>query len=120
MASLVTVGSLFAPLITSQADRRGRRKLLLFTIALFSLLSGLTAFAWDAPSFVVLKLLTVTFSAAEGSIAMAMLVEEVNADVRGFGGRDAGGDQRGRFWSRGAGLRPDPDLSRSDGVGYSP
>jgi MFS transporter, putative metabolite:H+ symporter len=84
MASLITLGCLFAPLITSQADRRGRRNLLLVTIALFSLLSGLTAFAWNAPSFVVLKFLTVTFSAAEGSIAMVMLVEEVNADVRGL------------------------------------
>jgi putative MFS transporter len=84
MASLITLGCLFAPLITSQADRRGRRNLLLATIALFSLLSGLTAFAWNAPSFVVLKFLTVTFSAAEGSIAMVMLVEEVNADVRGL------------------------------------
>ena len=84
MASLVTLGSLFAPLITSQADRRGRRKLLLATIALFSLLSGLTAFAWNAPSFVILKFLTVIFSAAEGSISMVMLVEEVNADARGL------------------------------------
>jgi putative MFS transporter len=84
MASLITLGCLFAPLITSQADRRGRRTLLLATIALFSLLSGLTAFAWNAPSFVVLKFLTVTFSAAEGSIAMVMLVEEVNAEVRGL------------------------------------
>jgi SHS family lactate transporter-like MFS transporter len=84
MASLITLGCLFAPLITSQADRRGRRKLLLTTIALFSLLSGLTAFAWNARSFVVLKFLTVTFSAGEGSIAMVMLFEEVNADVRGL------------------------------------
>jgi Na+/melibiose symporter-like transporter len=83
-ASVITLGSLFAPLITSQADRRGRRTLLITTIALFSLLSGLTAFAWNAPSFVVLKFLTVIFSAAEGSIAMVMLVEEVNADARGL------------------------------------
>ena len=84
VASVITLGSLFAPLITSQADRRGRRTLLITTIALFSLLSGLTAFAWNAPSFVVLKFLTVIFSAAEGSIAMVMLVEEVNADARGL------------------------------------
>src|SRR6202035_3954053 len=51
---------------------------------MFSLLSGLTAFAWNAPSFVVLKFMTIAFSAAEGSIAMVMLVEEVNADVRGL------------------------------------
>ncbi|HXN86924.1 MAG TPA: MFS transporter [Candidatus Binataceae bacterium] len=84
MASLITLGSLLAPLITSQADRRGRRKLLIASIAMFSLLSGLTAFAWDARSFVALKFLTVAFSAAEGSIAMVMLVEEVNADARGL------------------------------------
>jgi putative MFS transporter len=84
VASLITLGSLFAPLITSQADRRGRRTLLIATIALFSLLSGLTAFAWNASSFVILKFLTVIFSAAEGSISMVMLVEEVNADARGL------------------------------------
>jgi putative MFS transporter len=84
VASVITLGSLFAPLITSQADRRGRRTLLIATIALFSLLSGLTAFAWNAPSFVTLKFLTVIFSAAEGSISMVMLVEEVNADARGL------------------------------------
>ena len=84
VASVITLGSLFAPLITSQADRRGRRTLLIATIGLFSLLSGLTAFAWNAPSFVMLKFLTVLFSAAEGSIAMVMLVEEVNADARGL------------------------------------
>ena len=55
VASVITLGSLFAPLITSQADRRGRRTLLIATIGLFSLLSGLTAFAWNAPSFVILK-----------------------------------------------------------------
>jgi MFS family permease len=98
VASVITLGSLFAPLITSQADRRGRRSLLITTIALFSLLSGLTAFAWNAPSFVVLKFLTVIFSAAEGSIAMVMLVEEVKTrevwierwwQSKASGGRDA-------------------------------
>ena len=43
IASIITLGSLLAPLITSQADRRGRRKLLLLTFAMFSILSGLTA-----------------------------------------------------------------------------
>jgi len=84
MASIITLGSLLAPLITSQADRRGRRKLLLATFAGFSVLSGLTAFAWDATSFVILKFLTITFSSAEGAIALVILVEEMNADVRGL------------------------------------
>jgi MFS transporter, putative metabolite:H+ symporter len=84
MAALITLGNVLAPLITSQADRRGRRVLLLGTLAAFSLLSGLTAFAWNLTSFVVLKFLTVTFSAAEGSIALVILVEETNADTRGL------------------------------------
>jgi putative MFS transporter len=84
MASIITLGSLLAPLITSQADRRGRRKIFLATIAMFSLLSGLTAFAWGAWSFVALKFLTITFSSAEGAIALVILVEEMNADIRGL------------------------------------
>jgi putative MFS transporter len=84
MASIITLGSLLAPLITSQADRRGRRKLLIACIGMFSLLSGLTAFAWNAPAFVILKFFTITFSAAEGAIAVVILVEEMNADVRGL------------------------------------
>ena len=84
MASVITLGSLLAPIITSQADRRGRRKLLLFTFAMFSLLSGLTAFARGVPTFVILKFLTITFSSAEGAIALVIVVEEMNADVRGL------------------------------------
>ncbi len=84
MASVITLGSLLAPLITSQADRRGRRKLLIATVAMFSLLSGLTAFAWNATSFVILKFFTITFSSAEGAIALVILVEEMNADIRGL------------------------------------
>jgi len=84
MASVITLGSLLAPIVTSQADRRGRRKLLIATVALFSLLSGLTAFAWSASSFVILKFLTIPFSSAEGAIALVILVEEMNADIRGL------------------------------------
>ncbi len=84
IASIITLGSLLAPIITSQADRRGRRKLLLFTFAMFSILSGLTAFARGVPTFVMLKFLTITFSSAEGAIALVIVVEEMNADVRGL------------------------------------
>jgi MFS family permease len=61
----------------------GRRRLLLFSLAMFSLLSGLTALSWNITSFAALKFLTVAFS-AQGSIAVVILVEEVNADVRGL------------------------------------
>jgi putative MFS transporter len=47
-------------------------------------LSGLTAFAWNSTSFVILKFFTITFSSAEGAIALVILVEEMNADIRGL------------------------------------
>jgi MFS family permease len=84
MVALITLGNVAAPLITSQADRRGRRRLRLYTLAAFSLMSGLTAFSWSAASFIVFKFLTVTFSAAEGSIALVILIEEANASARGL------------------------------------
>ena len=84
MVALITLGNVVAPLITSQADRRGRRRLLLYTLATFSLMSGLTAFSWNLYSFVALKFLTVTFSAAEGSIALVILIEEASSTARGL------------------------------------
>ena len=81
---MITLGSLLAPIITSQADRRGRRRLLLIAFASFTRLSGLTAFSFSVTSFVMLKFLTVAFSAVEGLIALVLLVEEVNADSRGL------------------------------------
>jgi MFS family permease len=84
MVAIITLGTVVAPLITSQADRYGRRRLLLITLGFFSLLSGMTAFSWNVASFVGFKFLTVTFAAAEGSIAVVILVEEVNAESRGL------------------------------------
>ena len=81
--SVITLGTVVSPLITSQADRFGRRKLLLIALVVFSLLSGSSAFAWNAASFVAMKFLTVTFSAVEGSLAVVTVAEEVNAGNRG-------------------------------------
>jgi putative MFS transporter len=82
--SLITLGTALSPLITSQADRYGRRKLLLCALAAFSILSGASAFAWNAASFVAMKFLTVMFAAVEGSLAIVIMAEEVNADARGM------------------------------------
>lgn len=81
--SLIALGTVVSPLITSQADRFGRRRLLLIALVAFSLLSGSSAFAWNAASFVAMKFLTVTFAAVEGSLAVVTVAEEVNAGVRG-------------------------------------
>ena len=82
--SLITLGTAISPLVTSQADRYGRRKLLLWALVAFSILSGLSAFAWNAVSFVAMKFLTVMFAAVEGSLAIVIMAEEVNADARGM------------------------------------
>jgi MFS family permease len=82
--ALITLGNVVAPLITSQADRRGRRRLLLYALAAFSVTSGLTAFSWNLTSFIAFKFLTVTFSAAEGSIALVILIEEASSTARGL------------------------------------
>lgn len=82
--SLITLGTAISPAITSQADRFGRRKLLLGALAAFSALSGASAFAWNAASFAAMKFLTLMFAAVEGSLATVIMAEEVNADARGM------------------------------------
>jgi putative MFS transporter len=84
MVALITLGNVVSPLITSQADRRGRRRLLLYSLVAFSLMSGLTAFSWSLASFITFKFLTVTFSAAEGSIALVILIQEASSGARGL------------------------------------
>ncbi|MBF6567664.1 MAG: MFS transporter [Candidatus Binataceae bacterium] len=84
VVSMITLGTVLSPLITSQADRYGRRRLLLLALAGCSLLSGLSAFSWNAASFIGFKFFTTAFASVEGSIAIVILVEEVNADSRGL------------------------------------
>ena len=57
---------------------------MLYTVVAYTVLTGLTAFAWDTVSFVLLRFLSVTFSAAEAAVALVILVEEVEAGVRGW------------------------------------
>ena len=84
MLSIVTLGQLPALLITPLADRYGRRTLLLYTVIAYTVFTALTALTWNAPSFVAMRFLAVMFSAAEGSVALVILVEEVDAGVRGW------------------------------------
>ena len=84
MLSIITLGALPALFITPLADRYGRRALLLYTVIGYTIFTGLTALTWNAPSFVVMRFLAVIFSAAEGSVSLVILVEEVDAGVRGW------------------------------------
>ncbi|MGH7880793.1 MAG: MFS transporter, partial [Candidatus Binataceae bacterium] len=79
MLSAIRLGNLGALLIAPLADIYGRRRLLLYTIVGYTLFTGLSAFAPHARSFVVAQVLARAFSAAEATISLVILAEEVDA-----------------------------------------
>ncbi len=84
MASLIKLGYLLSFLITPLADVFGRRRLLLYTIVGYTLFTGLSAIAPDERVFILFQVLARAFAGAEGTIALVILVEEVDAGVRGW------------------------------------
>jgi putative MFS transporter len=84
MLSLIGVGAVLALLITVQADRYGRRRLLLFTIAGYGICTGLTALAQGPFDFVLYQLLARMFLFAELALAIVVVAEEVPAARRAF------------------------------------
>jgi len=85
LGGLVRSGALFAVLVTLAADRFGRRRLLLFTVVSYTLLTGATAFAPSAEWFVACQFLSRIFAAAETLIAVVVIAEEFDAEHRGWG-----------------------------------
>jgi MFS family permease len=85
LGSIVRFGALPAFLVALFADRLGRRRVLLFTILAYTLFTGATAFAPDAPTFVVCQLLARTFAVAEALLAVVVIAEEFDPAVRGWG-----------------------------------
>ena len=85
LGAIVRMGALPAFLFTVIADRLGRRRVLLFTIVAYTLLTGATAFAPDARTFVVLQFLARTFAVAEVLLAYVVIAEELDPEVRGWG-----------------------------------
>jgi MFS family permease len=83
MVSLIKLGTLLAPLITVQADRFGRRRLLLVTILGYTIFTGVTGLAWNGLAFVGFQIAATVFSSAEGSVAVVMLIEEMAKQRRG-------------------------------------
>ncbi len=79
---LATVGSL--PLMRL-ADRWGRRALLLVSLALFTLATGMTALAWGLIAFVALQMAARVFLATEAGLANLVVAEELRPDRRGAG-----------------------------------
>jgi MFS transporter, putative metabolite:H+ symporter len=84
VVALIQLGTLLATLITAQADRFGRRRLLMLTIVGYTLFTGVTALAWNSFTFVAFRIGATMFSSAEGSIALVMLIEEMTSRRRGL------------------------------------
>ncbi len=85
LGAIVRMGALPAFFFTVIADRLGRRRVLLFTIAAYTLLTAATAFAPDARTFVALQFLARTFAVAEVLLAYVVIAEELDPEVRGWG-----------------------------------
>jgi putative MFS transporter len=83
--AIVRLGALPAFLFGVIADRLGRRRVLLFTIVAYTVLTGATAFAQDAWTFVALQFFARTFAVAEVMLAYVVITEELDPDTRGWG-----------------------------------
>jgi putative MFS transporter len=83
--AIVRLGALPAFLFGIFADRFGRRRVLLVSIVGYTVLTGLTAFAPNATTFVVLQFLARTFAVAEVMLAYVVITEELDPETRGWG-----------------------------------
>jgi MFS family permease len=84
MLSAIRLGYLASFLISPLADVFGRRRLLLYTIVGYTVLTGLSAIAPHQRSFVAAQFLARAFSGAEATLSIVILAEEVDAAVRGW------------------------------------
>ncbi|HVA78454.1 MAG TPA: MFS transporter [Candidatus Binataceae bacterium] len=84
MLSLIRFGYILTFFLTPLADVFGRRRLLLYTIFGYTILTGLSALAPNERTFVILQIFARAFAGAEGIVALVILVEEVDAGVRGW------------------------------------
>ncbi|HVE91187.1 MAG TPA: MFS transporter [Actinomycetota bacterium] len=80
--ALIELGLGFAFFLTRLGDRVGRRKLLLWSVAGYTLMTALTAFSWDLWSFTAFQSLSRVFLGAEYAVAVTMVVEEFPAHRR--------------------------------------
>jgi len=85
LGAVIRLGALPAFAIVLAADVFGRRRMMLYTIVAYTLLTGATAFAPDTQSFVVLQFFARTFAVAELLLAFVVITEEIDAAHRGWG-----------------------------------
>lgn len=82
--AVIKLGALPAFLVVPFADRLGRRRIFLISIAGCSLGTFLTAFSQTAVAFVALQMLTRTFMLSGAAIAVVIITEEYPAAYRGW------------------------------------
>jgi putative MFS transporter len=82
---LIRLGSLPALLVAPVADRLGRRRVFLASIAAFSLGTLLTAFVRGPEQFVFVQMLTRVSAIAALAVGMVIITEEFPAAHRGWG-----------------------------------
>jgi putative MFS transporter len=85
LGGLVRAGALPAIAVTLNADRIGRRSLLLYTILGYTLLTGATAVAPNAVTFIAFQFMARIFAAAETAISVVVIAEEFDPKHRGWG-----------------------------------
>lgn len=83
--AVIYLGALPAMWLTRRADRVGRRRMLIVSVLGYTVFSGLTALAPNAPVFGGLQFLQQLFVVAESAIVWTMAAEELPAESRGFG-----------------------------------
>ena len=79
----IALGQFVAFFVIRQADRVGRRPLLLVTILGYTAFTAATAAAWDLASFTILQFGAQVFIGAEFGVAVTMLVEVFPKERRG-------------------------------------
>lgn len=84
LGALVRLGALPSFLLALAADRLGRRRVLMFTIVAYTLLTGATAFSPNAETFVVLQFFARTFAVGEVLLAYVVIAEEIDPEHRGW------------------------------------
>ncbi|HYW27641.1 MAG TPA: MFS transporter, partial [Terriglobales bacterium] len=83
LASALSLGTIAALPIAMQADRVGRRRLLVLAVAGFSLANLLSAASPSVTWLVASRVVAVCFETVAGGVATALVIEEVAPDQRG-------------------------------------
>lgn len=83
--SIVYLGALPAVLAARRADRHGRRNMLLFAVAGYTMFTAVTALAPDLQSFVGAQFVARFFLVLEAALVWTVVAEELPAGARGYG-----------------------------------